>query len=60
MPLKSGKSPATFEHNIKAELAAGKPKEQALAIAYAKQRKDESTACDDLRKAISILDKTNK
>lgn len=39
MPLKEGKSQTSFEHNLKAELVAGKPKDQALAIAYAVKRK---------------------
>jgi hypothetical protein len=39
MPLKKGKSKAVFESNLKEELKAGKPKDQALAIAYAQKRK---------------------
>ena len=38
MPLKSGKSKAAFESNIKTEVAAGKPVRQAVAIAYSKKR----------------------
>lgn len=38
MPLLKNKSKAAFVHNIKAELAAGKPRDQALAIAYSVQR----------------------
>ena len=38
MPLKSGKSPASFKANIKTEVAAGKPVKQAVAIAYSKKR----------------------
>lgn len=34
MPLEKGKSKSAFEHNIKAEIAAGKPQKQAVAIAY--------------------------
>jgi len=34
MPLKKGKSKKSFEKNIKTEIAAGKPKKQAVAIAY--------------------------
>lgn len=34
MPLIQGKSKKAFEENIKAEVGAGKPKSQALAIAY--------------------------
>lgn len=34
MPLKKGKSKKAFENNIKAEIKAGKPQKQAVAIAY--------------------------
>ena len=39
MPLRPGKSKAAFQANLEAELSAGKPKKQALAIAYAVQRR---------------------
>lgn len=39
MPLIKGKSKKSFEHNIKAEMNAGKPQDQALAIAYNVKRK---------------------
>ena len=39
MPLMPGKSKAAFQHNIKAEMHAGKPQSQALAIAYSEKRK---------------------
>lgn len=42
MPLKSGSGKATFVKNLKTELAAGKPKKQALAIAYSQKRKSSS------------------
>ncbi len=41
MPLKSGKAAKTragFSFNVKAEMRAGKPQNQAVAIAYAKKR----------------------
>jgi hypothetical protein len=38
MPLIKSKSERAFQSNLKAELAAGKPKKQALAIAYNVQR----------------------
>ncbi len=38
MPLKKSTSKKAFEDNLKAELAAGKPKKQALAISYATKR----------------------
>ena len=36
MPLKKGAKPGTkgFKENIKAEMAAGKPQKQAIAIAF--------------------------
>lgn len=39
MPLIKSKSQKSFVSNLKAELAAGKPKKQALAIAYDVQRR---------------------
>lgn len=41
MPLVSGKKAATragMSRNIRAEVAAGKPQKQAVAIAYSKAR----------------------
>jgi hypothetical protein len=39
MPLKKSASKAAVSQNIKAELAAGKPQKQAVAIALNTQRK---------------------
>lgn len=39
MPLKKSSSENAFVANIKAEIKAGKPRKQALAIAYATKRK---------------------
>lgn len=39
MPLKPGKGKEAFSHNVKAEMNAGKPQDQALAIAYSVKRK---------------------
>lgn len=39
MPLIHGKSKKAFSHNIAAEIHAGKPQKQAVAIAYAEKRK---------------------
>jgi hypothetical protein len=38
MPLIKSKSPKAFQANIKAEIKAGKPQKQAVAIAYAVKR----------------------
>ena len=43
MPLEQGKSEAAFEHNVKAEVEAGKPQRQAVAIAYSEQRASDYT-----------------
>jgi len=37
MPLEKGKSKAAFTHNVKAEVAAGKPVKQAVKIAYSEK-----------------------
>lgn len=38
MPLKKSKSPKAFKENIKTEVKHGKPKKQAVAIAYSEAR----------------------
>jgi hypothetical protein len=44
MPLTKSKSEKAFKHNIKAEIAAGKPQKQAVAIAYSVKRKAQKKA----------------
>jgi hypothetical protein len=39
-PLQGGSSRAAFEHNVRTEIAAGKPQRQAVAIAYSKRGED--------------------
>lgn len=39
MPLTKSTSKQAFKNNIKAEIAAGKPQKQAVAIAYSVKRK---------------------
>jgi hypothetical protein len=41
MPLKKSASPKAFQENIKAEVKAGKPVKQAVAIAYSQKREAE-------------------
>ena len=44
MPLKKGKSKKVISENIKIEMAAGKPQNQAIAIAMSKaKRKKKAT-----------------
>jgi len=38
MPLKKSPTPEAFRKNVKAEIAAGKPVKQAVAIAYSVKR----------------------
>lgn len=38
MPLVKSASPAAFRKNVKAEIDAGKPQKQAVAIAYSVKR----------------------
>jgi hypothetical protein len=38
MPLIKSTSPKAFKENIKAEMKAGKPVKQAVAIAYSEKR----------------------
>ena len=39
MPLEKSKSKEAFSHNVSAEMNAGKPQKQAVAIAYSVKRK---------------------
>jgi hypothetical protein len=39
MPLKHSASKKAFKENIKAEIKAGKPQKQAVAIAYSEKRR---------------------
>jgi hypothetical protein len=44
MPLVKSKSPEVFRKNVKAEVKAGKPIKQAVAIAYSVKREAQKTA----------------
>jgi hypothetical protein len=37
MPLSKGTGEKAFSHNVKTEMAAGKPQKQAVAIAYSEK-----------------------
>ena len=39
MPLRKGRSAKTFSANVRAEVKAGRPVKQAVAIAYSMKRK---------------------
>jgi len=41
MPLKKSASPKAFKENVKAEIKAGRPVKQAVAIAYSEKREAE-------------------
>lgn len=43
MPLKHSKTKKAFQENIKAEVKAGKPVKQAVAIAYSEKREAEKS-----------------
>jgi hypothetical protein len=43
MPLIKSTSPKAFKENIKAEVKAGKPVKQAVAIAYSEKREAAKT-----------------
>jgi ribosomal protein S9 len=64
MPLIKSKSKEAFSKNIKAEIKAGKPQKQAVAIAYAVKRSVKKADGGDvtqdkklIKKAFSIHDK---
>jgi hypothetical protein len=44
MPLVKSASKEAFRKNVKAEVAAGKPAKQAVAIAYSVKREAQKTA----------------
>ena len=44
MPLQKSATPKAFKANIKAEIKAGKPVKQAVAIAYSEKREAEKKA----------------
>lgn len=57
MPLSEGTSKAAREKNIATEIEAGKKPEQAVAIAYAQQRKNAAHKGADNAGLIEALEK---
>lgn len=53
MPLIKSKSQKAFGENIKSEMHAGKPQDQALAIAYAVKRHAQKKACGGMIKKMA-------
>ena len=58
MPLEPGKSKEAFSHNVATEMEAGKPQEQALAIAYKTRGEDASTFTPHERMPLIVVDCT--
>jgi hypothetical protein len=50
MPLIASMTPKALKANIKAEIAAGKPPKQAVAISYAVKREAEKKADKKVKK----------
>ena len=57
MPLIRSMTPKAFEKNVKAEIQAGKPPKQAVAIAYDVKR---DAAKAGVKKTAALLQKTKK
>lgn len=51
MPLKKSTTPQAFRANVKAEVKAGKPVKQAVAIAYSVKRQAAPTKADFVQSA---------
>lgn len=51
MPLEKGKSASAFKHNVEAEVHAGAPEKQAVAIAYKEKGEDARLQADAARLA---------
>lgn len=49
MPLIKSKSPEAFKSNVKAEIAAGKPPKQAVAIAYDVKRRSKKAGGGEIK-----------
>lgn len=52
MPLQQSSSREAFKHNIEAEVSAGKPQKQAVAIAYATQRKNDILPTEKFKRSM--------
>lgn len=56
MPLEQGNSKEAFHHNVKAEIKAGKPLKQALAISYSTRRKNDVSASPAYQNKMAMYD----
>jgi hypothetical protein len=57
MPLKQSTSRKAFSSNVRAEMDAGRPQKQAVAIAYSEKRK---AAAKGVSAKASIFTKANR
>ena len=57
MPLIKSKSPEAFKSNVKAEIAAGKPVKQAVAIAYDVKRRSNKSNGGSVKSACKLPNK---
>ena len=51
MPLESGKGKAVLSRNIATEIKAGRPKAQAVAIAYSKQKESKGGSAKPMKRS---------
>ena len=55
MPLSTGTGKEAFRKNVKTEIEAGKPQKQAVAIAYAQQRRNKAHKDSGIKDAVRRL-----
>ena len=59
MPLKEGKSQEVISSNIRTEMAAGKPRDQAVAIALSKASKKKMAKGGEVQSRFSSSPRAN-
>jgi hypothetical protein len=55
MPLDYSKSKSAFSHNVRKEVAAGRPQKQAVAIAYSVKRRGKPKAAKKRRPSMKSI-----